>query len=144
MWSSGLRRWLNAAGYINSLCSHPRPPNSQRVHWSEMLGAARLCFVECLAAVCLLTDVRTLAFLPVPLSHLVLRTPHPWMWSSWSWVRVMPPIFVGGPKKGLFHIMLHKPALNLGGRAISRWTHRGPLGFSNMAAPPAPPVHAKH
>lgn len=39
-------------------------------------------------------------------------------------------------EKGLFHIMLHKPALNLG--AITRWTHSKPGGFSNMAAPPAP------
>lgn len=43
-----------------------------------------------------------------------------------------------GTEKGLFHIMLHKPALNQGGWAIRGWTHCGPWGFSNMAATPTP------
>lgn len=44
-----------------------------------------------------------------------------------------------GTEKGLFHIMLHKPALNLREWAIRGWTHWGPREFSNVAATPTPP-----
>lgn len=134
-----------------ALCSPPGPGEPivcTPSRWSELTG---LCFTEWQPALCpsirpcnsLNRCVHKLAFpsfpaLP-PCLKRISRTPHPWTCSSLSWVRAMPPIFVGGPKRGLFHIMLHKPALNLGGRAIRRWTHCGPREFSNMAAPPTPP-----
>ncbi len=37
-----------------------------------------------------------------PCLKRISRTPHPWTRSSLSWVRVTPPIFVGGPKRVYF------------------------------------------
>lgn len=50
--------------------------------------------------------VRKLTFpsspaLPARLKR-ISRTPHPWTWSSLSWVRVTPPIFVEGPVRVYF------------------------------------------
>lgn len=80
----------------------------------------------------------------------IFRSPQPGTQSSLSLLQVALPISTGWVRGGvlrvLFHIMLHKPALNLEGWAIRRWTHCGPVGTLQhgcTADSPTRAIHAK-
>lgn len=148
--SCDLRRWVKAVKHKSSLCSLLRPRKAcvcTGLRWSALHAPASrsasnlFCLsvsrnslkrlvhlLTCLSSPCVPSCLKT--HLQTP-SSLNMELPE----LSASYATNL----CWGTEKGLFHIMLHKPALNLGERAIRGWTHWGPREFSNMAAPPTPP-----